>query len=157
MTLSQRIREYRYSKGWGPDELAGRASISRTALYQIECGRTEAPRAGTLCRIAKALGVGVESLLGAHDAALGQALDHDPEAANAQHPGDWTGPANALDAEVVGRSSEFSHGPRLALSSQDDVRRAFAELLDSPYADTVGRIVTEMHRLLPNTRERNAV
>lgn len=64
MSLAQRVRDYRYSKGWGPDELASRAAISRTALYQIESGKTELPRAGTLRRIALALDVSMEVLLG---------------------------------------------------------------------------------------------
>src|SRR3984885_2295793 len=64
MSLAQRVRDCRYSKGWGPDELANRAEISRTALYQIESGRTELPRAGTLRRIAIALEVPMEDLLG---------------------------------------------------------------------------------------------
>src|SRR3954451_4488403 len=64
MSLAQRVRDFRYTKGWGPDELASRASISRTALYQIESGKTELPRAGTLRRIALALEVSMESLLG---------------------------------------------------------------------------------------------
>src|SRR4051812_30959577 len=64
MTLAQRIRDCRYTRGWGPDELASRASISRTALYQIESGKTEHPRAGTLRRIAEALSVSTEALLG---------------------------------------------------------------------------------------------
>ena len=55
MSLAKRIRDCRYAKGWGPDELAQKAAISRTALYQIECGKTEAPRAGTIRRIARAL------------------------------------------------------------------------------------------------------
>jgi transcriptional regulator with XRE-family HTH domain len=66
MSLAQRVRDFRYSKGWGPDELANRAEISRTALYQIESGKTELPRAGTLRRIAVALNVPMEDLLG-HD------------------------------------------------------------------------------------------
>ena len=44
MTLAQRVKDCRYAKGWGPDELASRAAISRTALYQIESGKTEHPR-----------------------------------------------------------------------------------------------------------------
>ena len=44
MSLAQRVRDFRYSKGWGPDELANRAEISRTALYQIESGKTGLPR-----------------------------------------------------------------------------------------------------------------
>src|SRR5215216_4033162 len=67
MSLAQRVRDYRYSKGWGPDELASRAAISRTALYQIESGKTELPRAGTLRRIALALDVSMEILLGHGD------------------------------------------------------------------------------------------
>src|SRR6059058_5799243 len=73
MSLAQRVRDYRYSKGWGPDELAGRAAISRTALYQIESGKTELPRAGTLRRIAMALDVPMESLLGHSEAAAASA------------------------------------------------------------------------------------
>ena len=51
MNLSRKIRDCRYAKGWGPDELASRAKISRTALYQIERGSTSKPQAGTLRRI----------------------------------------------------------------------------------------------------------
>src|SRR4051795_10013438 len=64
MTLAQRVRDHRYTKGWGPDELASRAEISRTALYQIESGKTELPRAGTLRRIAGALDGSIDALLG---------------------------------------------------------------------------------------------
>src|SRR3954465_7722258 len=63
MELSKRIRDLRYAKGWGPDELASRAKISRTALYQIERGNTSKPQAGTLRRISRALGVALEELL----------------------------------------------------------------------------------------------
>ncbi|WP_165225119.1 helix-turn-helix domain-containing protein [Aquisphaera insulae] len=62
-SLAQRVRDLRYSKGWGPDELANRAEISRTALYQIESGKTGLPRAGTLRRIAVALDVPMDELL----------------------------------------------------------------------------------------------
>src|SRR5580704_17740043 len=63
MNLSRRIRDLRYAKGWGPDEPASRAKISRTALYQIERGNTRKPQAGTLRRISRALGVPLELLL----------------------------------------------------------------------------------------------
>ena len=53
MNLAKRIRDLRYSKGWGPDELANRAKISRTAPYQIERGNTSKPQAGTLRRISR--------------------------------------------------------------------------------------------------------
>src|SRR3954451_20390144 len=63
MNLAKLIRDLRYSKGWGPDELANRAKISQTALYQIERGNTSKPQAGTLRRISRALGVPLEALL----------------------------------------------------------------------------------------------
>jgi len=67
ISLAQRVRDFRYAKGWGPDELASRAEISRTALYQIESGKTGLPRAGTLRRIALALEVSMDELLGHAD------------------------------------------------------------------------------------------
>src|SRR5881275_2919446 len=76
MSLAQRVRDYRYSKGWGPDELASRAAISRTALYQIESGKTELPRAGTLRRIALALDVSMECLLGHDEVKQAPAVAH---------------------------------------------------------------------------------
>src|SRR5215831_14902914 len=79
MSLAQRVRDFRYSKGWGPDELASRAEISRTALYQIESGKTGLPRAGTLRRIAVALDVPMEELLD-HESPV------EPDHAPADHP-----------------------------------------------------------------------
>src|SRR5215469_8245155 len=63
MSLAQRVRDIRFAKGWGADELANRAEISRTALYQIENGKTSLPRAGTLRRIAEALEIPLQNLL----------------------------------------------------------------------------------------------
>src|SRR3954452_20665070 len=92
MSLAQRVRDYRYSKGWGPDELANRASISRTALYQIESGKTELPRAATLRRSAEALDVSMDLILDDVEASQarncrprvlnGKAADFDPLSAN---------------------------------------------------------------------------
>jgi len=61
--LGRRIRAARYVKGMGSDDLANRAKVSRTALYQIETGKVEMPRAGTLIRIARALDLNVEDLI----------------------------------------------------------------------------------------------
>src|SRR3954452_22926903 len=36
MTVAKRIRLHRYNKGWGLSELADRARLSRTTLFQIE-------------------------------------------------------------------------------------------------------------------------
>ena len=64
MSLAQRVRDFRYSKGWSPVELASRAEISRTALYHIEVGKTSLPHASTLRQIAMALNVSTDELLG---------------------------------------------------------------------------------------------
>ena len=92
MSLAQRVRDIRYSKGWGPDELANRAEISRTALYQIESGKTGLPRAGTLRRIAVALEVPMEDLLGHEDdgdrhASADSRADRSPRRSRGLH--DW--------------------------------------------------------------------
>src|SRR4051794_1080786 len=107
MSLAQRVRDYRYSKGWGPDELAGRAAISRTALYQIESGKTELPRAGTLRRIALALDVSMETLLGHPEGVTAAAT---PQAHAASSPprsrsaSDWYPAEGAPMASMGGRS-----------------------------------------------------
>ena len=82
ISLAQRVRDFRYSKGWGPDELASSAEISRTALYQIESGKTGLPRAGTLRRIAVALEVSMDDLLGHPEVQAQQGI----HATDGRHP-----------------------------------------------------------------------
>jgi transcriptional regulator with XRE-family HTH domain len=174
MSLAQRVRDFRYSKGWGPDELASRAAISRTALYQIESGKTELPRAGTLRRIAMALDVSMETLLGHTEAAEAQAQVRPPRAAATGAPPGWArGTAEwfpnegaALSAPSPRLSPRFDtqEGPRFAaeyagstpaafesgLSIRErDIVSKFQELLATPYGDAVARIVEETYRLLP--------
>ena len=131
MSLSRRIRDLRYAKGWGPDELASRAKISRTALYQIERGNTNKPQAGTLRRISRALGVPLENLL-------------------------ETTPVSSADTAAV--SSESS-SPGLVIPGlagripttdrAEELIEKFRRLLASPLAEGVARIVEESFRLLP--------
>jgi len=130
MTLAQRVRDQRYAKGWGPDELAHRASISRTALYQIESGRTEQPRAGTLRRIAEALDIPTETLLGANLGVVGIA---------------WPGGDPSLASRLHLAEPALS-GPK---PFDRDLERKFHELLASPLGEGVARIVEESHRILP--------
>ena len=131
MNLSRRIRDLRYAKGWGPDELAGRAKISRTALYQIERGNTSKPQAGTLRRISRALGVPLEVLL--ETTPVSTELDAEPTLnAATTIP---TPPA------VVGRSA--------SLERAEELMEKFRLLLGSPLAEGVARIVEESFRLLP--------
>jgi transcriptional regulator with XRE-family HTH domain len=135
MTLAQRVRDQRYAKGWGPDELASRASISRTALYQIESGKTEQPRAATIRRIAQALDIPTESLLGPH---LGIVSGGWSEGAT---------PALPRSTESV-FAARFRPEETLA-SVRGDLDRKFHELLASPLGEGVARIVEESHRILP--------
>jgi transcriptional regulator with XRE-family HTH domain len=172
MTLAQRVRDCRYSKGWGPDELASRAEISRTALYQIESGKTGLPRAGTLRRIAVALEVPMEDLLG-HD---GESPT--PSAVSERAPMPKPSRNNFGWVPAEGGPLSLTHGPNYAglggsgvseeprftadgplaskMLNHDAVFRREGELLSklhallhSPLGDCVTRIVDELHDLLP--------
>jgi transcriptional regulator with XRE-family HTH domain len=131
MNLSRKIRDFRYAKGWGPDELASRAKISRTALYQIERGSTSKPQAGTLRRISRALGVPLEVLL---------------TAAPVPNEGAATTPANPANSTAAPSSASL----RLPSSERaEELIEKFRLLLSSPLAEGVARIVEESFRLLP--------
>jgi transcriptional regulator with XRE-family HTH domain len=135
MTLAQRVRDQRYAKGWGPDELATRASISRTALYQIESGKTEQPRAATLRRIAQALDIPTETLLGPHLGIISLGWTNNESSQQGQRVVDQhTAVRLRLD--------------ELALSG--DLDRKFHEVLASPLGEGVAKIVEETYRFLPH-------
>ena len=55
-TLGMKIRQLRELAGITQEELAKRANVNRVTLSRIEGGRTE-PRANSIIRIAKALGI----------------------------------------------------------------------------------------------------
>jgi len=173
MSLAQRVRDFRYSKGWGPDELANRAEISRTALYQIESGKTELPRAGTLRRIAVALSVPMEDLLGHEHFAESMHPTGDFSPADRSRPlKDWI-PAEGGPLTIPGNSNFKGH------SASDDEDSRFAvhtamhpktnshdalylregelmaklhDLIHSAMGDGVARLVEELHTLIPRTR-----
>jgi transcriptional regulator with XRE-family HTH domain len=171
MSLAQRVRDFRYSKGWGPDELANRAAISRTALYQIESGKTELPRAGTLRRIAMALEVSMDTLLGHGEPSPAQARS--PRASVASPGSTWVRgttewyPAEGMPMTTPGprllprfdvqegpRFSDYGPAPSTgfengSVSRERELMSRFQELLASPLGDAVARIVEEMCRLLP--------
>lgn len=169
MSLAQRVREFRYSKGWGPDELANRAEISRTALYQIESGKTELPRAGTLRRIALALDVPMEEL-------LGNGLESEP-ATPGMRPTvgrskfGWSptdeGPARpklsgaiagaSMTIAEEGRSSEGFARPRplgveTPFAREGELMSKLHDLLHSPFGDCITSVVDDLHRLLCQAR-----
>lgn len=153
MRLNKRIRDLRYAKGWGPDDLATRAQISRTALYQIESGKTEVPRAGTLRRIARALGVSPEALL--------RDLNGEPEAPVADEgafaDGGPVAPALVDEAQAheaapvpAPTSAPIAAAPARSFSLRDfELEYKFRALLASPLRESLARIVDESFRLLP--------
>ncbi len=136
MELSKRIRDLRYAKGWGPDELASRAKISRTALYQIERGNTSKPQAGTLRRISRALGVPLEVLLDM------EPLTHHEHPAGESSSGlGAMAPAPTFGGTFPGRPASTDRA--------EELLEKFRRLLASPLAEGVARIVEESFRLLP--------
>jgi transcriptional regulator with XRE-family HTH domain len=62
-TIGQRIRRARQSKGWTQAELGFRARLRETTICRYELGH-QTPNIKNLSRIADALGVSVDYLLG---------------------------------------------------------------------------------------------
>jgi len=174
MSLAQRVRDIRYAKGWGPDELANRAEISRTALYQIESGKTGLPRAGTLRRIAVALEVPMEDLLVAEDqpeqapsAADRQGLPRRSRGLYEWLPSEggplaMPGGGNFKTLAVAaGDESRFTvespiaskaNGHESIFVREGELMSKLHDLLHSPIGDGVASIVDELHTLLPRSR-----
>jgi DNA-binding XRE family transcriptional regulator len=173
MSLAQRVRDFRYSKGWGPDELANRAEISRTALYQIESGKTELPRAGTLRRIAVALNVPMEDLLGHEHLAesMQSAGDFSPVHHTRALPnwipaegGPLTIPANnnykthtACDDESSRFVLQTAVHPKTnnhdALYLREgELMSKLHDLIHSPIGAGVALVIEELHTMLPRSR-----
>ena len=175
MSLAQRVRDFRYSKGWGPDELANRAEISRTALYQIESGKTELPRAGTLRRIAVALNVPMEDLLGNEHFA--ESMNSAADFASAHHarqewipedggplaiPGNGAFKGHAT-LEEIGSSRLAVHTALHSRTSNHDalylregeLMAKLHDLIHSPMGDGIAVLVEELHALIPRSRSSN--
>ena len=174
MSLAQRVRDIRYAKGWGPDELANRAEISRTALYQIESGKTGLPRAGTLRRIAVALEVPMEDLLGFEEHSRASSFPRREAAYPAGVRGvyDWApaegGPLSipngagskpvsiamaeesrfAVEADIPARTN----GHEAIYLREGELMSKLHDLLHSPMGSGVVRILEELHGMLPRAR-----
>ena len=160
MTIATRVRDCRYSKGWGPDELASRAEISRTALYQIECGKTETPRASTLRRIAKALDVTIEALLGREESTWSSPArpqETQPRPLPARSSETWNSADFASSKEFTSfdaiasrpRAAVRPFAPRFNSRRDEELLQKFQELLASPLGDGLARLIEESHRMLP--------
>jgi transcriptional regulator with XRE-family HTH domain len=135
MNVAHQIRQLRYSKGWSPDDLAARAHISRTALYQIENGKTGLPRAATLRRLAEALGVQPEKLV----------MPQEAEARS--QPGFQT---NRMDVKEARASRlDATEGDAQSWLRELELERKYRVLLRSPLRDAVIRIVEASFQMLP--------
>jgi transcriptional regulator with XRE-family HTH domain len=174
MSLAQRVRDIRYAKGWGPDELASRAAISRTALYQIENGKTGLPRAGTLRRIAVALEVPMEDLLPGFEDEAGSTATHSDGPGLRRHRSlyDWvpseggalTMPrAAGVKAASIASvdESRFAVDAGLPIKNNEhewiflregELMSKLHDLLHSPIGESVAQILEELHAVLPRSR-----
>jgi transcriptional regulator with XRE-family HTH domain len=174
MSLAQRVREFRYSKGWGPDELASRAEISRTALYQIESGKTELPRAGTLRRIAVALDVPMEELLGggaepdatvsASSRPLGSRpsrgtfgwIPTDEGPMRTRVASSFTGVNPPVDEDSRVGAEAFvkprSIGPDTPFAREGELMAKLHDLIHSPFGECITSVVDDLHRMLGQVR-----
>jgi transcriptional regulator with XRE-family HTH domain len=142
MSLAERIRRYRYTKGWGPSELATRARVSRTALFHIERGETLWPRAATLQRIARALGVTIADLLEECDEpAASASAEGNARAvpASAQEPG--AAPAPATEPRPADGEWEVAWDREL--------ERKVRNLIASPLGHWLAGVVDRAYEVLP--------
>jgi len=179
MSLAQRVRDFRYHKGWGPDELANRAEISRTALYQIESGKTGWPRAGTLRRIAEALEVSMEELLGHAEPSFPPhhrgAIEHPAQGRGASSRGvdQWIpeqGGPLTLPPSRTGHYATFepskqeevrqggdpqrrpSSAPENLVMREGELMLKLHDLLHSPLGTGIARIIDDLHTMIPRAR-----
>ena len=58
------LKKLRNKKGWSQERLAREAGISYNTLIKIERGGIKNPRLETLIKLAKALGVSIDKLVG---------------------------------------------------------------------------------------------
>jgi transcriptional regulator with XRE-family HTH domain len=62
--IGRRVRHLRDHGLWTRSELAERTGLSRQAIANLELGTSDRPRRGTIEKLARALGVDIETLLG---------------------------------------------------------------------------------------------
>jgi transcriptional regulator with XRE-family HTH domain len=70
MSLGTRLATLRLKRGWSQRELARRSGVRQSLLSELERGRKTDTTGRTLVKLAQALGVSVDTLLGTFDAAL---------------------------------------------------------------------------------------
>jgi transcriptional regulator with XRE-family HTH domain len=70
MTLGERIAALRGHRGWSQRELARRSGVRQSLLSELERGMKTDTTGRTLVKLARALSVSTDTLLGTFDAAL---------------------------------------------------------------------------------------
>ncbi|MFH1968434.1 MAG: helix-turn-helix transcriptional regulator [bacterium] len=63
-TIAKNIKRHRKEKGLSQDKLSRLADVSHATIIKIESGGIQSPTISTVQKIAKALGVGVDDLIG---------------------------------------------------------------------------------------------
>jgi len=63
-TVAKNIKKHRKEKGLSQDKLSRLADVSHATIIKIESGGIQSPTIGTVQKIAKALGVSVDDLIG---------------------------------------------------------------------------------------------
>ncbi len=62
--LAKRVKECRKQKGWSQQKLAEKTGLSFNTVTKIEQGVGDSPTLKTLLKLADALGVGLDELVG---------------------------------------------------------------------------------------------
>lgn len=62
--LRENLRRLREQRGWTQEDLAARSGVPQGTISNIEAGRTQSPRLGSVEALATALGVTVEEVTG---------------------------------------------------------------------------------------------
>jgi len=62
--LAKLVKEYRKQKGWTQQKLAEKTSLSFNTITKIEQGIGNSPTLKTLIKLADALGVSIDELVG---------------------------------------------------------------------------------------------
>src|SRR3954470_18150706 len=80
-TLGLRVREFRENKGWSQRQLGMKASTSGSYISQIESGVIPKPGVDLIARIAAALGVSSDALIGTPGAEQPPSTPNEPAGA----------------------------------------------------------------------------
>jgi len=62
--LNQKVKEFRKQKGWTQQKLAEKTGLSFNTITKIEQGIGDSPTLKTLVKLADALGVSIDELVG---------------------------------------------------------------------------------------------